>query len=222
MYAVSRPRISRNGRLRTIASIAAPTRWPFAFERATCISASSGSSESCGRAAEGEAQQLAAELLEEGLAAGGEQVIPQPVEPLERRPRPGLGPGVDRPVAEVLVAAPADRVEAFEREAERVDPLVAVGALGVAGVLLDELADGQARRRRLVVGELRDALRRPGQALAQQDLADPVPPQGRAGPRGARLLGQGRRQAEHAAPAVLAGPRRPAAILGPPGAGGMP
>ena len=66
---------------------------------------------------------------------------------------------------------------------------------GSLRVLLDELAHGEPLGRGLVVGELRDVLGRPGQLLAQQDFAHPVAPQDRAGARGARLLGERRRQA---------------------------
>ncbi len=119
---------------------------------------------------------------------------------------------VDRPVGQVLVAPPADGVEAFQREAERIDAPMARRAAGVAGVLLDELPHGQAIGRGFILGQPRHVLRRLRQLLAEQHFADPVAAQDRTGARRARLLRQRRRQPQDAAAAVLSRRRRRAAI----------
>ena len=103
--------------------------------------------------AQGVAEQLAAELPQKCLAPHREQVGSQTVETVELRSIHGFHARVDRPVAQVLVAPAADRVEAFEREAERVDASMADGALGVAAMLFDELPDGQALGRGFVLGK---------------------------------------------------------------------
>ena len=76
-------------------------------------------------------------------------------------------------------------------------------ALGVAGVLFDELAHGQRGDRRFFVRQRRHALGRTGQAVAKQHLADPVSTQDRAGARGAGLLGERGRLGQNSAAHVL-------------------
>ena len=107
--------------------------------------------------------------------------------------------------AQVLVAAAADGVEAFQREAEGVDPLVADGALGDRCVCFStscrtvrpSVAASSSGSCGTSFGGLR-------QLLAEQDFAHPVAAQDRAGARRARLLGQRRRQAQDAAAADTA------------------
>src|SRR6266540_726329 len=151
------------------------------------------------RPAQGIAQELTAELPEERVAPRLEEIPEQAVEPLEPGAVHGHRAGVDRPAAQVLLAPPPDRVEALEREAEGVDALVTEGALRVAGMLLHQLADGQALGRGLVLRELRNPLRRARQAFPEEHLADPVAAQDGTGARGPGLLGEGCGLGEHSA-----------------------
>ena len=80
-------------------------------------------------AAERIAEQFAGKLGENGVATRRQEITSKSFQALQRRAVGGLGEGVDGVTGEVFIAAAADRVEAFEREAEAVDPRVAAGAV---------------------------------------------------------------------------------------------
>src|SRR5262249_14969074 len=118
-------------------------------------------------AAESVAEQLAAELLDEGITPLRQQVVSQAVETFKLRSVHSFHPRIDGPVAQVFVASPADGVEAFQREAERVDALMADCALGVCSVLRHQLPDGQSFCGGLVFGQARHVFWRTRQAFAE-------------------------------------------------------
>ena len=113
-----------------------------------------------------------------------------------------LARGVDRLLLD-LVAPAAQDVEVLEPEAERVEPGVARGALGLLAVLLEPLAEGQAVADPVVGRQRLDHRRRWRRGRAQQLLEHPLAAQHRAGPPRVRGQGQHRRHAEHAAAAAV-------------------
>ena len=165
-----RPRISRNCRLRTIVSTAA-SKSVVVLRPAASASRRAAARRKAARRGPGRSRAACGRTAAERVAALRQQVVSQ-----ARRGRRTSVPSislrvrVDRPVAQVLVAAAADGVEAFEREAERVDAPMADGALRVAAVLLDELADGQPLRGRFVLGQQRHVLGRTRQLARRAAL----------------------------------------------------
>jgi len=99
-------------------------------------------------------------------------------------------------------AGATDGVEAFEREAKRIDALMAASALRIAAVALDQLKLDEALRSFL--GEHRHALWRTRQLFAEDHFAEPVAAQDRAGACGSGLLRQRGGEAEHPAAALRA------------------
>src|SRR5206468_12828765 len=95
----------------------------------------------------------------------------------------------DWPVAEVALAASADGVEAFERKAEGIDPLVANVTARVGAVLLGKLTHSEIFRG-FVVGQAGYIFRRFGQLVAEKHFGNPVAAQNWAGARGAGLFGE--------------------------------
>ena len=138
--------------------------------------------------------------LQEGFATDREQIIPQTVEIGEFGAVHDFHLGVDRAAAQIFFAAAADRVEAFQRKAEGVDPLMADRALRVAGMLLHQLPHRQTFQGGFVRRQRRHVLRRTRQTLAEQNFANPIAAQDRAGARSARLLGKGGRLAQDSTP----------------------
>jgi len=96
-------------------------------------------------AAEGIAEELLAELADEGVLPRGQQIFTQAGEPFELDAVHGFHAHINGPVAEVLLAEAADGIKAFQREPEGVDPLVADRAFFVIRVLLDKLPAFKAR-----------------------------------------------------------------------------
>ena len=86
---------------------------------------------------------------------------------------------------------------------EVIDPLMADGALGGAGVFLDELADGESVGAALFFRQSRYICGRARQLLAEQGLHDPVPAQHGAGPRRPGLFRLHARKPQHAAATIL-------------------
>ncbi len=87
---------------------------------------------------------------------------------------------IDRPVAQVALAAAANGVVRFKGIAKRVDPRMATGATRVAGVPLDKLPHGETPGRGLVIRKLGNILGRTRQLISEQDLGHPVAAQDRA------------------------------------------
>ena len=81
---------------------------------------------------------------------------------------------VDGSVAQILFPAAADGVEAFQGKAERINPHMAHGAVWIAGMLFDQLADGQPLGIRLVLRKSGDVFGRPRELFPQQNFANPV------------------------------------------------
>ena len=172
-----------------------------------CISASSGSSESCTARPKRVAEQLAAELADEGVRACGQQVVPQAIEAVEFRAVHRGGHGVDR----------RDRPRSLSRcrpiaskpSSEKPNGSIRLMATehSAASLLCFSISCRTVSRRwpRLHLGQLRHILRRPGQLLAEQHFADPVAAQDRAGARCARLLAQRRRLRQNSAAGKLFG-----------------
>ena len=100
-----------------------PNRAPFVRARSPASSSTASSSPAC----------------------PGLQVFEQAVGADDRGLVGELAGDVDRLAVGVGRARPADRIEAFEREAQRIDPQVAVGAGGVAFVLRQPLAQRSGR-----------------------------------------------------------------------------
>ena len=75
--------------------------------------------------AEGVAQQFAAELAEDGLTTLLQEVIPQAFQTVDSTSVGKVRAGVDGAAGEITLTAAADGIKALQREAERVDPLVA-------------------------------------------------------------------------------------------------
>ena len=177
---------------------AAETRKSLARSRVS-ISSISGSSESWTERPSAYPRNFRQKLRRNSSLRRGKDVVLEAVEPVEAGAVLQLGSRIDRTATQVFLSQPADGIVRFQGEAEGIDAVVARGARGDAPVLLDELTDGQAVGGGLVVGELGDVLRRPGQLLAEQALEQPVATQDRAGARCPRLLRQNRAQGEHAA-----------------------
>jgi len=137
------------------------------------------------------AQELAAKLAHESIAAGCQQIGAKSFHSLNLGAVHDLRPRVDLAVAEVTIAMPPNGVEVFQREAERIDALMAAGAARIGGVFFGKLSHGE-RLRRLVFRELRDVLWRARQPVAEEHFRHPVPAQNRARARGAGLLCEGR------------------------------
>src|SRR5262245_23576094 len=81
-------------------------------------------------AAECVAQELAAKLADDGVAPRVQEVVAQARQTVDFLAVRGFCLHVDRPSRKILVATPADGVEALEGEAERVDLVMARGAAG--------------------------------------------------------------------------------------------
>ena len=152
-------------------------------------------------ATQGVAEELAAKLTLKLVAPRLDQVIAQTAETVEGGAvfEGGVGVGA--------VAGAANGVEAFQREPQWIDLLMTAGATGVAAVSLDQLPLGQALRR--FVREHGHILRGTGQFFAEDDFADPVAAQDRAGARGPALPGQGGGKSKDAAASAGAQPRAP-------------
>ena len=74
---------------------------------------------------EGVAQQFAAELAEDGLTTLLQEVFPQALQTVDLTSVGKVRAGVDGSAGEITLTAAADGIKALQREAERVDPLVA-------------------------------------------------------------------------------------------------
>ena len=98
--------------------------------------------------------------------------------------------GVNRPAAEVQRPRLADGTISLERQADRVEPLVADGAGLVRPVTGQRLAQGPVAELGLVVGEVGDIRRGRRDLLAQEPAHDPVPALDRARPQPRRVPGQ--------------------------------
>ena len=114
------------------------------------------------------AQQLAAEMTHELVAALREQVIAQAVDIGERGPVLQAHLRVDGSSAQVGLAAPADRIVSLPARSRRGRSDRGTCARLDAAVLLGDLPHGQAARVELALGQLGHVLGRLGQLLAQQ------------------------------------------------------
>ena len=146
-------------------------------------------------ASEGVADQLAAELTEEIIAAVLEQVTAQAVETIDTG-------AVWQNDLRIGFASASDGVEAFKGKAEGIDAAVAASAVGIGAVLLDELAFGETFGR--LLGENGHAFGWNGQLLAEHDLAEPRTAQDAAGARGTGLLRECGSEAQDAAATLRA------------------
>ena len=153
-------------------------------------------------ASERVAEELAAELAEEVLAARGCEVGAEAVEALDGGAVWQVRAGVNREPGRILAAGAADGIETLQRKTERIDPPVASGAFFVAAVTFDELALGESGGRFL--GQDGHAFRRTRQFLTEDDFAEPVAAQDGTGARGAALFREGAGKSEDASTALRA------------------
>src|SRR5262249_25476925 len=91
-----------------------------------------------------------------------------------------LGMSVDRPVAQVFHATPADGIESLQGMAQWIDARVTDGAADIARMFLDELTHGQFGVG-LVLRKTWHVLGRPRQFLAEKHFRHPVAAQDWAG-----------------------------------------
>ena len=141
------------------------------------------------------------------------QIPPQPGRAFEHGAVEDLGPGLDDPSAEIPLTESAHRIERFQREPVGIDPTVAARALWIRTVFLGELPHGELFER-FVLRQTRHILRRLGQFLAKDHLANPITPENGAGARGTRLTRQGGRLSENATARDRAQPRHPFPFVG--------
>src|SRR5204863_6615021 len=123
-------------------------------------------------AAQRVAEELAAKLLHEIVAASGEEILAQTVQPAEFGAVDELDLCIHGKAGGVGAAETANGVVAFEREAEGIEARVTAGAAFVTGVALDELALGEALRGFL--WKYGHALGRAREAVAGEHFAEPV------------------------------------------------
>ena len=106
--------------------------------------------------------------------------------------------------AQIVGSTPADRIERFERQSERVESRVTGGATRVGPVPLQHLAQRQVHLG-LISRQLGNHRGRRRDLVAQYVLRHPVAALHRAGPQARRVLCQKRGHRQQAAPAVAVG-----------------
>src|ERR1700733_1942594 len=114
--------------------------------------------------------------MDKGRAAGDGKIVPQSGETVNRSAVGEFGLGVDGSSGQVTIAEASDRVEIFQREAERIELDVAGRTAGVAAVPLDQLSHGEPLRPRFALGKPRHVFRRLGQLFAEEHFAYPIAP----------------------------------------------
>lgn len=134
-------------------------------------------------AAKGLAEEFAAELAGEVIAALREKVVAQVIESID-------GGAIGQNSFRIRFTSAADGVEAFQSEAQGSDALVAAHAVLIAAMSLNELAFGE-------VGGSFFGRRR--QFFAEDDLGEPGAAQDGAVARGSGLFGERGGEPEDAA-----------------------
>ena len=135
-----------------------------------------------GAASEGVAQQSSAEGADKIATTILQQVLSQSIEACDRCAIRQYRSRIDFKSVSIFGAEPTDGVEAFQCEAEGVDPLVASSTGGIGAVEFDELSFGD------ICGggfrQHRDSFRRFRQTVSQQEFRDPVTAEDGAGAGG--------------------------------------